>query len=238
MEKQSLVLLPGLLNDTRLWQPQITALADIADIIVGDTTTANSMPAMAASVLAQVPTETFAMAGLSMGGYIALEIMRQAPQRVTGLALLDTNAQADSAEATAARKKAMELANTDFQAVLNGLFVKQLHPTHLHNDSLLAVMNAMGHSLGASVFLKQQQAIMHRIDSRPSLAAITCPTLILCGRDDVITPVAIHEDMHAAIKSSTLTVVYECGHLSTLEQPVAVTSAMREWLMSISKNKY
>jgi len=233
MHKHNLVLLPGLLNDSRLWQPQVDALAEIANSTIADLTGANTIMALAERVLAQAPTGKFVLAGLSMGGYVALEVMRQAPERVTALALLDTNARADSPEATEGRKKLMEQAETDFEAVLDTLLSKQLHPSHVKNTQLVAVIKSMGITLGPQVFFDQQQAIMGRIDSRSSLQNIHCPTLILCGRDDTITPVAIHEEMHSAIKGSTLVVIDECGHLSALEQPVAVTKAMREWLMSL-----
>lgn len=234
MHKHNLVLLPGLLNDSRLWQPQIDALADSANCIVGDLNTSNSIAGMAQAVLAQLPVGKFALAGLSMGGYVALEIMRQAPERVTALALLDTNARADSLEATEGRKKLIQLAETDFDLVLDTLLSKQLHPAHLRNQQLMASIKAMGNTLGASIFLAQQQAIMGRIDSRASLATIQCPTLILCGREDVITPVAMHQEMQTAIANSKLVVVETCGHLSALEQPAAVVTAMREWLRSVT----
>lgn len=233
MHKHNLVLLPGLLNDARLWQPQVDAFAEIANSTVADLTGANSIMALAERVLAQAPAGKFALAGLSMGGYVALEIIRQAPERVMALALLDTNARADSPEATEGRKKLMQQAESDFESVLDTLLSKQLHPAHVKNTELVAVIKAMGVELGTQVFFDQQKAIMGRIDSRATLQNIHCPTLILCGRDDLITPVAIHEEMHAAIKGSTLVVIDECGHLSTLEQPVAVTTAMREWLMSL-----
>lgn len=233
MHKHNLVLLPGLLNDARLWQPQVDAFAEIANSTVADLTGANSIMALAERVLAQAPAGKFALAGLSMGGYVALEVIRQAPERVMALALLDTNARADSPEATEGRKKLMQQAESDFESVLDTLLSKQLYPAHVKNTQLVAVIKSMGVALGTQVFFDQQQAIMGRIDSRASLQNIHCPTLILCGRDDLITPVAIHEEMHAAIKGSTLVVIDECGHLSTLEQPVAVTTAMREWLMSL-----
>lgn len=233
MHKHNIVLLPGLLNDARLWQPQVDGLSDIANATVADLTGANSISALAQSVLTQAPAGKFALAGLSMGGYVALEIMRQAPERVLALALLDTYARADTPEASEGRKKLMHQAETDFSGVLDILLPKLVHESQLNDARIVDVITAMAHSLGIKVFFSQQQAIMSRIDSRDSLEKISCPTLILCGRDDVITPVAVHEEMQAAIPDSQLVVIENCGHLSTLGQPAAVTAAMRSWLERI-----
>src|SRR5690606_28583873 len=134
--------------------------------------------------------------GLSMGGYIALEIMRQAPERVLALALLDTSARPDTEEASANRRTAIEQAKTDYKTVIEKLTAKLIHPDHLQNTALTDVITAMAHSLGKDVFIQQQNAIIGRKDSRESLNNIQCPTLILCGRDDGVTPVEVHEEMH------------------------------------------
>lgn len=229
-----LLLLPGLLNDARLWQHQATALADQAHVMVADLSGADSIAELAASVLAQAPDERFALAGLSMGGYVALEILRQAPERVLALALLDTSAEADSAEATQARRNLMLLAESDFPAVIAGLLPKLLHPAHLWDRELVESIQAMASSLGPQVFMRQQQAIIGRIDSRPFLPQIACPTLVLCGHEDGITPVAMHEELAAAIPDARLVVVEECGHLSVLEQPRRVSRELRYWLSGLA----
>ncbi|HWV15594.1 MAG TPA: alpha/beta hydrolase [Cellvibrio sp.] len=230
MHKHNLLLLPALISDDRLWEQQIAALADIATITVADLSGANSITTLAATALQQAPAGPLAIAGLSMGGYVALEIMRQAPQRISALALLDTSARADTAEATNNRQKNMQLAQTDYNKVIDELIAKLIHPSQLSDQRQINTVKAMAQSLGKDVFVRQQQAIIGRIDSRPFLKNISCPTLILCGRGDLITPVEIHEEMHSAISSSTLVVVEQCGHLSSLGQPQEVSDAMREWL--------
>lgn len=228
--KTKLVLLPGLLNDARLWQAQTGGLADIADAVVADLTAADSIAALAAAVLARAPAGKFALAGLSMGGYVALEIMRQAPERVIALALLDTTARPDTPQALEARRNLMELAESDLAAVNATLLPRLLHPSHLNDAAMVGTITAMAMDLGKEVFMRQQQAIMGRIDSRPFLSHIKCPTLVLCGRQDLITPVEVHEELAAGIPGATLSIIDECGHLSTLGQPQQVTDALRQWL--------
>jgi pimeloyl-ACP methyl ester carboxylesterase len=234
MSKPHLLLLPGLVCDARLWQQQ-ASLAELAHVTVADLSQAESIAALAANVLAQAPDDSFALAGLSLGGYVALEIVRQAPQRVLALALLDTSARADSEEARQARLNAMSQAEEDFPAVIASLLPKLLHADHLHDAALVEVITAMANSLGREVFLRQQRAILGRIDSRPALAQISCPTLVLCGREDAITPPAVHEEMVAAIADAQLVVIETCGHLSTLEQPQLVSQALEYWLQDLQR---
>jgi pimeloyl-ACP methyl ester carboxylesterase len=231
-DKTPLVLLPGLLNDRRLFARQIDALSDIAAIHVGDLTGGGSIADLARHVLASAP-ERFALAGLSMGGYVALEILRQAPARVRGLALLDTTARPDTAESTENRHRLIKLSATDFRAVVGALLPRLLHPAHLQDRAMTDTIHAMAESVGRAAFVRQQTAIMHRIDSRPHLARIQCPTLVLCGREDAITPLDIHAEMAGAIPAATLVVIEHCGHLSTLEQPTDVTAALRTWLATL-----
>jgi pimeloyl-ACP methyl ester carboxylesterase len=233
--KVNLLLLPGLLNDARLYQFQMEDLSDIAQSAVGDLTVADTVSELAADVLAHAP-QIFALAGLSMGGYVALEIMRQAPERVLGLALLDTSARPDTSEATANRHKLMEQAESNFQIVLDTLMPKLVHPSRMKYNSIVDTVYSMGHRIGKEAFLRQQRAIIGRIDSRPHLGKIAgCPTLILCGRDDVLTPLDLHEEMATAIPGSSLVVIDECAHLSTMGQPKLVSEAMRLWLRGIKE---
>ncbi|MGA3306317.1 MAG: alpha/beta fold hydrolase [Stellaceae bacterium] len=230
VKKTSLVLLPGLLCDRELWRRQIESLGDVASPWVADVTLDDSMAAMARRVLAAAPPD-FALAGLSMGGYCALEIMRQAPARVTRLALLDTGARADSPEQTARRRGLIELAEKgDFKGVTPRLLPLFLHPDRLRDAELTGRVTAMAHRVGKEAFLRQQKAIMGRIDSRSYLARIACPTLLLCGRQDQLTPPALHEEMVALIPGALLEVIEDCGHLSTMERPDAVDAALRIWL--------
>lgn len=229
-KKLPLVLLPGLLNDARLWQHQITALEGYADITVGDLTRRDTIEALAQDVLEQAPPGVFALAGLSMGGYVALEIMRQAPERISALALLDTSARPDTEQATAGRLASIALAERDWAQVIEGLLPKMLHPSHLQDAALVATIKSMADDLGAEVFARQQHAIMHRIDSRPFLHMIAIPTLVICGREDQITPLEVHEEIVVAVPGATVEIIDHSGHLSALEQPLPVIAALETWL--------
>lgn len=231
MKKSALVLIPGLLCDAQLWQPQVENLADIADIWIADHTRSDTMAGVARDVLADAPFASFALAGLSMGGYIALEIMRQAPHRVTGLALLDTAATAELSEQTRKRMAFIALAESgELARVTEALLPVFIHPARLSERALTDVVKSMAKNVGKDAFVRQQQAIMSRADSRKLLAAIDCPTLVLCGRQDALTPLARHQEIAAGIKGASLEVIEDCGHLSTLEKPAEVNAALRGWL--------
>lgn len=229
-DRPHLLLLPGLLCDEALWKPKAEALSGVADIAIADMTLDDTMEAMARRALGNVPGK-FALAGLSMGGYVAFEIMRQAPERVTKLALLDTGARADTPEQTTRRKDLIALADRgEFKAVSPRLLPLFVHEARLADEALIAEITAMADSVGKDAFLRQQKAIMGRPDSRPGLAAIDCPTLVLCGRDDVLTPPGLSEEIAAHIPGAELVMIDECGHLSTMECPDAVNAALSSWL--------
>ena len=230
MTRTPLILLPGLLLDERLYDAQIAALAERAEPKVIDLTGADSIADMAEAALAAAP-ERFALCGLSMGGYVALEIMRRAPQRVLKLALLDTQARPDGEEARTRRLDLMARAERgEFEAAVERLLPLFIHPDRLADRGLVATLSAMAAKVGREGFLRQQTAILHRIDSRPSLAVIGCPTLVLTGRQDVLTQIALHEEMAAAIPTATLVVLPHCCHLSPLEQPAMVSAQLGAWL--------
>ena len=230
VKKTPLLLLPGLLCDRALWQAQIDDLADIAEPIVADLSRDDSMTGMARRALAEAPPR-FALAGLSMGGYVAQEILRQAPERVLRLALLDTNARADTEEQTARRRGLIGLAEKgEFHGVTPRLLPVFLHPARLADQPLIESVTAMTARVGKDSFLQQQRAIMGRPDGRSSLAAIKCPTLVLCGRQDQLTPLDLHEEIAALIPGARLEIVEECGHLSTMERPWEVSVLLRQWL--------
>lgn len=230
MSRTPLILLPGLLLDERLYGAQTTALAERAELRVMDLTGADSIAAMAAAVLAEAP-ERFALCGLSMGGYVAFEIMRRAPERVTRLALLDTQARPDSAESRARRRDLIALAERGaFETATARLLPLFIHPDRREDQALTATIEGMARRVGRDGFLRQQTAILNRVDSRPGLAAIACPTLVLCGRQDLLTPVEVHYEIAAAIPAATLVVLPHCGHLSPLEQPAMVNAQLAAWL--------
>jgi pimeloyl-ACP methyl ester carboxylesterase len=235
LSKPNLLLVPGLLCDHRLWQAQVEGLAHTAACTVADVVLQDSIAGMARAAIAKMPPGHFAVAGLSMGGYVALEIVRQAPGRVSGLALLDTNARPDPEQASADRRRMMKIAETDFDRVVNALLPKLLLPAHARNAAMVATVKAMAAATGREAYFRQQEAIIGRADSRPHLAQIACPTLVLCGREDILTPVALHEEMARAIAGSRLVIAEQCGHLSPLEQPRLVTLNLVHWLSGLRR---
>ncbi|MEW5726648.1 MAG: alpha/beta fold hydrolase [Pseudomonadota bacterium] len=226
----TLVLLPGLLNDARLWSHQKASLSALVDVMVADLTQDDTIAAMARRVLDTAPAR-FALAGLSMGGYVAMEILRQAPERVTRLALLDTTARPDTAEQTQRRKDAIALATSGgFDKIMPGMLPLLVQPDHMALERVGGLAKDMARAVGAEAFVRQQTAIMHRPDSRPGLNRVSCPTLVLCGRDDGLTPPDRHEEMADLIPDSRLVMVEQCGHLSAIEQPQAVSAVLSYWL--------
>jgi len=229
--KIPLVLVPGLLCDDALWTHQTRHLTDVANMTVADLRQPDNMTAMAQSVLEQAPEGRFALAGLSMGGYVAHEIMRLAPQRVERLALMDTSAHADSPEQTARRRGLLELAaKGKFKGITPSLLPLYLHESRLNDTLLTDEVTAMAERIGKDGFLRQQKAIMNRVDSRPFLERYACPTTIIVGREDQATPLAASEEMAGLIPSAKLIAIEECGHLSTMERPQAATALLRYWL--------
>jgi pimeloyl-ACP methyl ester carboxylesterase len=225
-----IVLVPGLLCSPRLYGDQIPAAWQHGPVQVADHRRDNSLPAIARRILAAAP-ERFALAGLSMGGYIAFEIMRQAPERVVKLALLDTSARPDTPEASERRRALIALAESRrFSEIPDLHYPAFVHPRRLADEPLKRVVRAMADEVGPEAYVRQQKAIMARPDSRATLGAIGCPTLVLVGDGDQLTPPDLAKEIAAGIRGSRLVVVPDCGHLSTLEQPEAVTRALTEWL--------
>ena len=226
----NLVLIPGLLCTKALWAAQVAALGDFAEINIADHTRHDSMAAIAQSILDAAP-ERFALAGLSMGGYIAYEIVRQAPHRVTKLALLDTGSRADAPERAAARRELIATAEREGPRKAQQLLMPVLiHKARLADKPLVETIEQMADDIGVDAFKRQQTAIMTRPDNRPFLPSIACPTLVLVGREDALTPVELSLEIAAGIPGAKLEIIPDCGHLSTMEQPEAVNRALRKWL--------
>jgi pimeloyl-ACP methyl ester carboxylesterase len=227
---ETLVLIPGLACTARLFEPQVAALSAGRTIVVADQTQDDSIAAMAARLLRDVPG-TFDLAGLSMGGYVAMEVMRQAPKRVERLALLNTSARLDSPEASQDRQRLIALAEAGrFEEIHSALWPRLVHPDHRGDPYLQDIMFGMMQETGAEAYIRQQRAIMARADSRPSLPGIEIPTLVLVGEGDAITPPEIAREMAEMIEWSSLIVIPGAGHMSTLEQPERVTQALQLWL--------
>lgn len=225
-----ILLVPGLLCTAEVFSPQVAALWTHGPVTIASTLAGETIAQMASAILADAPPR-FALGGISMGGYICLEIMRQAPERVDRLALLDTSARPDLPEQTVLRREMVAQARAgDLAGVVGPLFANFLHPAHRGDAALQAVNLRMARAIGTEGFARQQEAIMGRIDLRPGLGAIRVPTLVLVGDRDPLTLPEFSEEIAAAIAGARLVVVPECGHLSTLEQPEAVNRAMIEWI--------
>ncbi|WP_298957101.1 alpha/beta fold hydrolase [uncultured Methylobacterium sp.] len=223
-----LLFLPGLLNDAVLWRAPVAALADLAAASVADLTLDDSIAAMAERALAAAPPR-FSLVALSMGGYVAFEILRRAPERVVRLALLDTSAAPDDPQRAAERRRGMDsLSVGRFAGVTDRLLPRLVHASHVGGPVGEAV-KAMAERVGGAAFLRQQRAILGRPDSRPTLAGIAVPTLVAVGADDVLTPVADARAIQASIPGARLHVFAECGHLPPLERPDATSALLRAW---------
>jgi pimeloyl-ACP methyl ester carboxylesterase len=227
---EPLVLIPGLLCTPRLFEAQVASLAGGRQVIVADHTRHDSVELVAADILGQVMGE-FALLGLSMGGYLAFEIMRQARDRVTRLALLDTNARADTAEQREVRNRLIHLGHTEGPRKVQQVLMSRLVHQRVRSDkALVEAILQMADDTGPEAHERQQRAIMGRPDSRLSMSGIRVPTLVLVGREDQITPPKMAEEMHSAIAGSRLVVLDTCGHLSVMEQANAVTAELERWL--------
>lgn len=223
------LLLPGLLCDARLWRDQVAGLADIAEVAVPDLTRDDSVGALAARVLADAP-ERFALGALSMGGYVAFEILRQAPQRVTRLALLATSARADPPKRAAVRRASLAMAERGrFAGVTRKLLPQLVHASQVDTPVGEEVM-AMAERVGRDAFLRQQRAILERPDSLPLLPTLAMPTVIGVGDDDRMTAPEESRILRDGIAGARLHVFTGCGHLPPMEKPQETTELLRAWL--------
>jgi pimeloyl-ACP methyl ester carboxylesterase len=227
-EPLPIVLVPGLICSARLYAKQVPALWRFGPVTVADHRRDDTIEAIADRILAAAPPR-FALAGLSMGGYIALGIMRKAPERVVRLALLDTSARPDLPQQSERRRALIALAESGrFHEISDVLFPLFVHRDRQGDETLRRVVRAMAEETGAKAFVRQQRALITRPDGRPLLASIRCPTLVLVGDGDELTPPALSEEIATAIPGARLVIVPECGHLSTLERPEAVNKALVE----------
>jgi pimeloyl-ACP methyl ester carboxylesterase len=225
-----ILLVPGLVSSPRIFTPVVPALWQFGPVMVANHIRDDSMAAIARRILAEAPPR-FALAGHSMGGYIAFEIIRQAPERVARLALINTQARADTPEGSTRRRGLMARARDgEYRAVLDELFPAFVHPSRRGDADLRKLVHDMGADVGPEAFIRQQIAIMARADSRPTLAAIKCPTLVLSSDEDNVIPNALSVEMADRIKGAKLVILPHCGHLPQPEQPQATGEALAEWL--------
>jgi pimeloyl-ACP methyl ester carboxylesterase len=229
------LLLPGLLASARLYAAQIPVLWQFGPVMVADHRREDSMAGIARRILEQAPPR-FALLGLSMGGYIAFEVLRQARARVARLALLDTTARPDSPEQGARRRTLIELARGGrFGEIADLVYPGLVAPERIDDQALRSLVRSMAAETGAEAFIRQQSAIMQRRDSRPELAAIGCPTLVMVGEADQLTPPDRAQEIAAGIRGAQLVVVPASGHLSTLEQPERVNAVLVDWLKAAAE---
>jgi pimeloyl-ACP methyl ester carboxylesterase len=232
MSKEHLILLPGTLCNENLWRYQMDDLADVADIQVGDLTKDDTIQGMAKSILYEAPA-AFSLAGLSMGGIVAMEIIRQAPERVKKLALLDTNPNPPLLEQIKGWENFIDMAtHGKFMDVTEKYLLPVLiHPDRQKDLDLIETIRKMAEDVGPKAMINQMKALMTRPDGRENLSAIECPTLVLLGRQDMLCSMEMHEYLFSNIPNASLSVIEECGHLSTLERREEVTSRLRDWIL-------
>ncbi|MFN0164269.1 MAG: alpha/beta fold hydrolase, partial [Burkholderiales bacterium] len=178
--------------------------------------------------------QRFCVAGFSLGGYIALEIMRRAPGRVAALALVSTSARPEPEEMKPQRLKSAALALRDFDKLMANMRPFMLTTEHLADAALNAEIDTMMRAAGAAAFERQTRAIIERADSRPDLARITCPTLVICGREDKVTPPRLSEELAAGIPGAKLEIVDGAGHMLPMEAPDALTDALARWMTRVT----
>lgn len=236
MALPQLILIPGRLNDGGLWANQIPALEDIARPVVANVTRGRSFAELAASVLAMAD-DRFALAGFSFGGIVAMEMARQAPERITHFALLDTTMLPDTPESLAARRKSADMAEraSRFHGFSDQLAGTYLAPQNRTDTELVDSIRAMTERLGADVFARQTR--LERPDNRAALAVLSCPVLVACGAEDSLTPPDSHRDIAALIPGAKLTIIPGAGHMTPLEQPDAVTRLLRNLLAGVSRSE-
>jgi pimeloyl-ACP methyl ester carboxylesterase len=236
-QAETLVLVPGLMCDDTVWRHQITAFSAGRDVQVAQHGLSDSLGAMAERILDSAAPR-FALAGHSMGGRVALEVVARAPERVTRLALLDTGYQARAAGEAGEREQAgryrlLEIARRDGMLAMAQAWASgMVHPDRLSDRPLMDAIHSMIVHAGVAQFEAQIRALLARPDRTELLTELRLPTLLLCGRDDSWSPLARHRDMARLIEGSHLVDVPDCGHMSTMERPEAVTSALHSWLES------
>lgn len=229
MELPQLILVPGLLNDAELWRDQVAGMRDIARPVVADITRGETLGELADAVLS-VAEPRFALAGFSLGGIVAQEVVRRAPERISHLALLDTTMLPDDPDRAEGRARLIELARSPgtFHGFGENLLQSYLAPQNVANPEMASRVREMTARLGPEVFVRQ--SLIERPDNRSLLPTIACPTLVLCGAEDQITPPAIHRDMAVDIPLSRLVILPDSGHMTPIEKAAEVIQELRRLL--------
>lgn len=236
-----LLLLPGLMNDARIWNPLTTAIAGARTLHVAPTHLHDSIADSARDAIAAMPAGPFAVAGFSLGGYVAQEVCRQAGERIAGLGLLDTGARADTEDVKQSRERMIQAvegadgartatATATFAQVAQGFAARIVHASRLQDRQLLQLLFDMASTVGSQGFVRQQRAAMSRVDTRDLLPRMHVPAVVVCGREDQITPFSLSQEMASLLPDAELVAVAEAGHMAMLEQPGTVVAALVRWL--------
>jgi pimeloyl-ACP methyl ester carboxylesterase len=229
------LLLPGLACDREVWKHQVRQIPGFATAEVVDYGFADSLKKMAEAALRRAP-DRFALAGHSMGGRVAFEIVRRVPERVTGMALLDTAYRSFvpgevGEQERAERLRLVDLARSQGMRAMARDWVRNMvHPSRLSDEPLIGSIIEMFGRKSPEIFVSQIRALLERPDATPVLSVIDCPTLVLCGREDSWSQVATHKQIAARIRSSQLVVIDHCGHMAPMERPQQVSAALLAWL--------
>lgn len=234
MKPIPLFLLPGTMCNHLLWADQTAEFSSERDVLVANFVRADTIEEMASNALSQISGD-FVLAGLSMGGIVAFEMWKQAPERIKGLAILDANPKADTDEKREMRRRQIRDAR---QGLLDRILIEELKPNyvapiHRTDRLLLSRIMAMADDLGGAVFERQSRALMARSDYTGVLETITCPVEVLCGKDDVLCPTELHRKMAALIPDARLTVLPDCGHMSSMEAPSLVNNILRDLIKRV-----
>ncbi|AVS85849.1 alpha/beta hydrolase [Paracidovorax avenae] len=238
-DARPLLLLPGLMNDARIWNPLTTAIAGERTLHVAPTHLHDSIAESARDAIAAMPAGPFAVAGFSLGGYVAQEVCRQAGGRIAGLGLLDTGARADTEEMKQARERMIQAVDAEgagtaiFGQVAQGFAARILHASRQQDRDLLHLLFDMASAVGSQGFVRQQRAAMNRADTRDLLSRMRVPAMVVCGREDQITPFGLSQEMASLLPDAELVAVAEAGHMSILEQPAMVVAALVHWLQRV-----
>lgn len=226
------LLIPGLNANSYVFAAAAEALWPYGPVTIANHLKGEGMAGIAANILADAPPK-FALAGFSFGGYLAFEVLRQAPDRVLMLALIDTSARPDTLEARENRERRIALTEEGrFPSVISQSFAGSVHPDNVNEADLAAAHAAMSRANGPELYVRHQKAIIDRPDSRPLLSVIRVPTIIIVGEEDQITPLDVAREMHARINLSRLFIIPQAGHMALLEQPQAVNDALVDWATS------
>jgi len=231
MNKPRLVLLPGMLNTAAGWQWVAPELEDVADIRIADFTSQASIQDMASDALALIDEgRKAAIAGFSMGGFVAAEMLRQAPEKISHVALIDTSLRTESSRQAEARKKLVEAAISDFEGQVVASAGDNLHPDHRGDARIIDIIRQMSRQVGLDAYVRQNRALMERADYREVLARVCVPAAVVCGTSDEMTPPRLSEELADIVPGAALEWIEPAAHMTPLEQPGQVAQALRRLL--------